>query len=434
MKERLITLLGAVLAFYILFRLLFPSITLQSETLSSPTSDDRGKYGLAGLYQWLEKTKVPTLSLRERYDTLSEHPQLAARDNLLVITLPYQLNPQAHELEKLKTWVARGNHVLLLIAMSDWPKWADRDMESSITELLDSFGLQLAEADNEADMSDTRPDADASRDDTVSADLAQLRHPSSESRKLVPAAHHPLLDEVQQVQATWLSSEGLHWHLQGSQQARSALVLLRDELSQTPALWLGFHAKGNVLITRHSDLFANASLGLADNAKLFRNIAQHFVGAQGKVIFDDMHQGLSTIYDPEAFFRDPRLHHTLWFLLALWILYVLGHSNRFGQLRQDKPSRQIRDHVQAIGDLFARRLHSSAAALRYAQHFFNEVRAIHGLPLNGQPVWEQLGQHPAISPVLLQRARLLHQRALQQKRVNLIRFVNTLITMRKELQ
>ena len=48
MKDRLITLLGAIIAFYILFRLLVPQVNFEQKNISFPTSEDRGKYGLAG--------------------------------------------------------------------------------------------------------------------------------------------------------------------------------------------------------------------------------------------------------------------------------------------------------------------------------------------------------------------------------------------------
>lgn len=427
MKDRLITLLGAVIAFYILFRLLFPQINFEQKNISFPTTADRGKYGLAGLYHWLESQHIPLYSLRERYDTLSHNSNLSAQNNLLIISLPLRLDAQVKELEQLQNWVRQGNNVLLLVAMSDWPDWAERMMQSSVSQVLDNFDLNITE---------TRPNSKSNVADKEDATtrLDAVLHPKPQTRALIPALQHPLTANIHTVQATWLNSEGLHWHLEGDEQTHSSLILLRDKADGNPALWLSFFGKGKLLIVRHSDLFDNVSLGLADNARLFGNIVHQLLGQHGTVIFDDMHQGLSAIYDPEAFFHDSRLHHTLLFMLVFWIVYVIGHSNRFGQVRQKKPMLQLRDHVQAIGNLFARRLHTSAAALRYAEHFFNDVRAAYGLPLNGQPVWEQLHHNTAIAPPVLQRAQALYLQALQHKRINLVSFVNTLKSMRRELQ
>lgn len=433
MKDRLITLLGAVIAFYILLRLFFPQVNIGHKNISFPTSEDRGKYGLAGLYQWLDSQHTPLYSLRERYDTLVKNPNLARQGNLLIISLPLRMDARVKELGQLQTWIKKGNNVLLLISMSDWPQWAERRMSNSVTQLLYNFDLRMSELANDTKPKPDKKDTVAQAEDAASR-LDKLLHPKEQTRELIPALPHPLLTGVQHVQATWLSSEGLRWHLQGDKHAHSSLVLLRDQADQNPAMWLSFYGRGKVLITRHSDLFGNVSLGKADNARLFSNLVQQLRGKHGKLIFDDMHQGLSTIYDPEAFFHDPRLYHTLLFLLALWIIYVLGHSNRFGQVRQQRATLQLRQHVQAIGNLFARRLHPSAVALRYAQHFFNDVRSSYGLPLNGEPVWEHLRHNAAIATPVLQRARFLYQRAQDHKHVNLVTFVNTLKTMRRELQ
>ncbi len=433
MKDRLITLLGAVIAFYILFRLLVPQINFDQKKLSFPTTEDHGKFGLAGLYHWLDTQHVPLYSLRKRYATLSHNPQLSDQGNLLVISLPLRMDAQVKELTQLQSWIKNGNNALLLVSMSDWPEWASRLKGSSVPQLLNNFDLRMTSTTPEK-ISTNKKANTATQIENTADKLDELLHPVSHSRELIPSLPHPITKDVHEVQANWLSTEGIHWHLQGYKQTRSTLILLRDKADGNPALWLSFYGKGKLLITRHSDLFGNVTLGLADNARLFSNIVQQLLGTHGHVIFDDMHQGLSVLYDPEAFFHDPRLHHTLLFLLALWIIYVMGHTNRFGQVRQKKPTLQLRQHVQAIGNLFARRLHSSAAAIRYAQHFFNEIRASYGLPLNGQPVWEQLHHNAAIAPDVLERAQVLYQRALNQKRVNLTTFVNTLKTMRRELQ
>ncbi|MBI1424487.1 MAG: hypothetical protein GC149_13665 [Gammaproteobacteria bacterium] len=433
MKDRLITLLGAVIAFYILLRLLFPQINFAQKDISYPTSEDRGKFGLAGSAHWLSSQHVPIYSLRQRYDTLAKTPELSPRGNLLIISLPLRLDAQHKELQQLQQWIRQGNSALLLIAMSDWPPWADRMMSDSVTRVLNNFDLDMtlaAEPDSE-----TKDKSDKHNPGVTTAkQLDKLTQQKSVARILIPADAHPLTAGVHKIETTWLDSEGLRWHLEGNEQLRSSLVLLRDQADKNPALWLNFYGHGRLLISRHSDMFGNVSLALADNAVLFADMVQQLLGKNGKVIFDDMHQGLSAIYDPDAFFHDPRLHHTLLFLLALWIVYVMGYTNRFGQVRQRKPVLQLRQHVQAVGNLFARRLHPSAVALRHAHHFFNEVRSCYGLPQNGQPVWEQLQRNAAIAPSLLQQAQSLYQRAQQQQRINLITFVNTLKTMRRELQ
>lgn len=430
MKDRLLTLLGAIIAFYLLVQLLFPQVSFEQDKISLPTSEDHGKYGLAGLYRWLDKSGIRTHLLRERYDTLVNDPKLAERGNLLVISLPLRLDAQVNELEQLQHWVSNGNNLLLLTAMSDWPEWAERGMGESLTDVLGRFDLQLQDDTPEVAAED---EEEADTDKSSAQSFEELFSAKEHKRTLAPTLSHPLTRNIHTVAVNWLDSEGINWQLEGTNQQHSTLVLLRDQADQGAALWLGFYGEGRLLVSRHSEIFGNVSLGQADNAVLMENIVTHLVSHGGQVIFDDMHQGLSAIYDPDAFFRDPRLHHTLLFLLALWIVYVMGHTNRFVQVRERLQRLQLRDHVTAVGNLFARRLHSSAVALRYAQHFFNDIRSAYGLPQNGQPVWDLLQDNAAIDPHILQNAEALYQRAAQQKKVNLIKFFTSLKIMRKEL-
>lgn len=430
MKDRIITLLGALVALYILVRLLFPQIGMPVRELSFPTSHNQGEYGLAGLNKWLQGNGVATYSLRRRYDTLHSNPELAKHGNLILISLPLRLDAQASELKDLRAWVENGNNVLFLVAMSDWPEWANRSMSNSVTKELENFGLEMVNDHKNSHQADggKRKDKPVNLFGNLASEKATTR-----PRNLYPGLEHPLTAGVGKVQADWLSSEGIRWHLDSLHGERSSLILLRDKANNEPALWLSFFGKGRILISRHSDLFGNVSLGLADNAVLFSNIVHNLLGKKGKLVFDDMHQGLSVLYDPNAFFHDPRLHHTLLFMLAFWLVYVIGHTNRFGLPREKKPVVQLLEHVKAIGNLFARRLHSSAVAIRYAQHFFNEVRASYGLAQNGQPVWEELSRLSGVDALILAKAQSLYRMALAQHKIDLIVFANTLKTIRRKL-
>ena len=251
MKDRLITLLGAIIAFYILFRLLFPQVDFAHKNISFPTSEDHGEYGLAGLYHWLDTQHIPLYSLRERYDTLQKKSNVAKQGNLLIISLPLRMDARVKELKQLQTWIKNGNSALLLASMSDWPQWASRMMGSSVSQLLHNFDLRMSAAGN---------DNKIETNEAAAERIDKLLHPSKLTRELTPTLAHPLTTGVHQVQATWLSSEGLRWHLEGNRQSHSSLVLLRDQANHNPAMWLSFYGKGNVLITRHSDLFGNVSL------------------------------------------------------------------------------------------------------------------------------------------------------------------------------
>jgi len=432
MKDRLMTLLGACVAFYLLFRLLFPQVNFTEKNISFPTTEDRGKYGLAGLQQWLQRAKVPVYSLRERYQTLISHAGLSDTGNLLIVSLPQRLDARHDELEQLATWVETGNHVLLLVAMSDWPQWADRRNAGSVDRMLSTFNLEMTGQDSEQDddaEEDKKPTAKEKREQ-----LERLLHPKELARHLIPGLTHPLTANIHSLQATWLESEGINWAVSGVSEQRSLLVLFKDREDQQPALWLAAAGAGYAIITRHADLLSNVSLGRADNARLLENMIMQLVAADGHVIFDDMHQGLSAIYEPDAFFHDPRLLHTLFFMLALWIVYIMGHTNRFAPVKEKRQRLNLRDHIMGIGNLFARRLHTSAVAMRHVQHFFNEVRSCYGLPQNSQPVWELLRTNAAIDARDLKAVMRSVARAEQHRHINLVRLTNKLNSLRRKMR
>lgn len=435
MKDRLITLLGAAIAFYILFRLMFPDISFTDEKISLPTSEDRGKFGVAGLKQWLDKSGIATYSLRERYQSLISNPRLPQSGNLLITSLPHRLAARHNESEQLVTWLQDGNHAVFLTAMSDWPQWAVRSKGGTVTDMLSVIGLDMVSA--EAEQEDTEDSENIDSEPETAKEKKQrdiLAKPVEHPRSLTATLPHPLTENINSLQATWLDSEGINWRLEGESDPRSLLVLFRDNEDQQPAVWLGFMGSGSIIITRHADMFGNLSLRNADNARFISNIITQFVAPDGKVIFDDMHQGLSAIYDPDAFFRDPRLHHTVFFLLALWIIYVMGHTNRFAPVRKHLKSLNLRDHIRGIGNLFARRLHTSAVAQRQCQHFFNEVRSCYGLPQNSEPVWELLETNATISSQELNAVIKTFNRAQQHKYINLVKFINKLNAIRRKLR
>ena len=71
MKDRLITLslaMGALAAFYVLFA---PQPQLPQERVTRPLSTEAGPNGYLGLQRWLAGAKIPVISLRDRYSSLS---------------------------------------------------------------------------------------------------------------------------------------------------------------------------------------------------------------------------------------------------------------------------------------------------------------------------------------------------------------------------
>src|SRR5262249_38582409 len=151
-----------------------------------------------------------------------------------------------------------------------------------------------------------------------------------------------------------------------------SLAHLRD--GQLGVLWIRPLGSGTLVLSGAASLFSNRALALGDNAQLLANIVSATVAPGGAVLFDDEHQGLSTAYDPDKFYADPRLYRPIGGLAAVWLAWVLGGT----QLRL--PGRRIAaprgaELVRATGLFLARALRPAAAARRLFEHFFRRLAA-----------------------------------------------------------
>ncbi len=428
MKDRLVTLSGALMALLAVGVLLFPSRNGQDAELSSPTTTDRGQYGLAGLHRWLSEESIPTLSWRRRYDSLITDPELSDSGNLLVLSLPQKLPAREQELDELHDWLAAGNSVLILTAMSDDPPWSqERDWHSS-NSLVSQLGFHFDTPDREDGSAQAR--GDAVNAESVSDMIHSL---SRQTVVLTPSCRHPLLAEVASIETRHFPALAKIWRLESGSGSRLSLPLLWTMPDREPTFWETRVGEGRAWISSYPDLFGNVTLGLADNARLITNLVRAALGSQGTVIFDDMHQGLSTLYDPEAFFSDPRLHHTLWFVLGFWLLYVTGRSNRLAPLRARPLPRRAVELVQAMGGLFARRLSDNTVQLQLFSHFFNHVRALRGLPTNGKPEWEVLERSPRLDAETVSRLKGAYEAAASRRKLDPVELTNLLNRTREEL-
>ena len=149
------------------------------------------------------------------------------------------------------------------------------------------------------------------------------------------------------------------------------------------------------------------------------------------MIVDDAHQGLVAFYDPAAFFGDKRLHTSLWCLLALWFVFVLG-----SQRLRPAPGRwqpvDVTSFVRASGGFMARVIKPATAAQELFALFFNDLRRQSGLPADGQPVWDLMDSR-SVSPRNLEQLRELYARATQGRRVDLVKLQNLLVQVRHAL-
>jgi hypothetical protein len=415
-KERLITLAGGFAALAIVIMLVWSPTPSEDEKISHPTTQDRGNEGLAVAKRWLEAGKVPTLSLRDRYDTLAGDPSLPDRGNLLVTVLPHTSFTRQQEDNELLAWISRGNTILVLAAYSDSPRWSTHAEGNSVDGFLQMLGFDL----------DVNYDDE---DEESSLPSLQKNQPRNFS-----GAAHPLTQDLKRVVVRPRDERELTWELTGSYASRRPLALLFYEPAHLPVFWQTRVGEGTVWISSYSNLFGNAALGEGDNARLLERMVNHSVAPGGRVIFDDMHQGLSDLYDAKAFFADERLLHTVFFILALWVVYLLGYTNRFIPVRTKKVVGDLAAETRIAGGVFARHVADHAVARRLLNHFHHEIRAMHHMPADGEPAWDLLARNARINPQMLATLQREQQRAEAHKSVDLLRLTQLMTDVRKALQ
>lgn len=440
MNERLVSLSGACAALVIVFIVLMPHDSPDTTRLSLPTTEDRGPYGLRGLKRWLDGAGVPTHPLRRRYNTLAAGTSMPQTGNLLITSLPHHRAAQEWERQHLVEWVRKGNSLLILAAVRDSPPWSflhagpgarigEVGRTSRFTDVMKDLGFTFTAEKPPASKATNRGRPASDQEASTRGEA-----PSGKRtwRQLRPQGPHPVLRHVDAVGVSG-SPHRVTWRLEPSQRYRATFVLLRHDDDGAPGLWQARIGQGMAWISAYADLFGNVSLGQSDNARLLGNLVQASLEPNGVVLFDDIHQGLSDLYDPEAFYKDSRVHHTLWFIIALWVIYIVGRSNRLAPLRPRQERPQAVDFTRAVGGLFARRVSPAGVADGLVTSFFNEVRASHGLPTNGEPVWDILARSSASNSRALAALQTAHARLPETRRADLVRLTNLIRQIRMEL-
>jgi hypothetical protein len=421
MKDRLLTIAGGLLAFVLVVILLVPVERDDSGQISRPLSTDRGRAGLQGLKRWIEQGGVVTDVLTRRYTTLTSSFELSLKGNLLVVSLPQRTPSRRDERQALRTWIAQGNSALLLVAAGDVPRWTMRSDGSSTGDFLKSFGFKLAmQRDNEDEESIRQPQTD------LKSWLA------GEPVELLPRFRHPLTRDVVTVSARSLRALDRGWNLTGTTRGRVVLPLL-GEAENGAAFWQARVGTGRVWVSRYSDLFANAGLGEADNARFMANLLASALGRNGRVIFDDMHLGATDLYDAKAFFSDPRFVNTMIFMAGFWLLYLGGRSRRLAPAREAVSRYYAADLARAMAGFFVRRLSAVTVAQQLFAFFFNDIRSRYGLPTNGQPVWSMLSGMSRVSTADINGLRTHYERTAAGRKPNLTALARLMQRTRESL-
>ena len=439
--------LGALALFYTLF---FPKMRTQGDA-AAPLSTERGPDGLAASAQWLRQAGVAVVSLRDRYAAL-ERVASPAQRNLLIMSLPQRIPMHRDEQQQLLHWVAAGNTLLILAAIDDTPTWAGgSDPTATAAELTHIHFTP------ESQPSGSEPSHGAG--DSASEHARDTSGNARGHAPLSAAGHAPAANAVQVIDALlapgemWLQPRGrqalMHdvhrlrvssdlptgiWH--GTAATTVGALAIGERVAPLPrgaALWVEPYEDGQIILSAFASPFSNGEIGAADNARLLANIVAWSRSAQGRVIFDDAHQGAVDFYDPQAFFADPRLHHTLEWILLVWLVWALGSQTlRSGQpLWQPTAATTL---MQASARFFSARVPPAAAARQLLANFYDEIHRRRGEREDGSAPWQWLAAQPALAPETLGQLRELHQRAQARAALDLTRLQNLLSQIRGSMQ
>jgi Domain of unknown function (DUF4350) len=414
-KQRAATLLlviGALVVFYALF---FPKPGGLDNSAPLPLSTENGPDGLAGLRQWLLLAHVPVASLRERYDRLDRLTP-AGTGNVLITSLPQRLPMNTPETAALGRWVERGNTLLVLAALDDTPRWAAGAGAELLAELARMTRFDFFQ-----------------RDASRSASLRSLL--GSSTLVAQPRGQHPLLMGVHEVQdvsalpaARWIGSPAAGAAALAIAERRAARADQRDAL-----VWVAPRLAGQEIVCAFAAAFSNAQIAQADNARLLANIIAWSRAPAGRVIFDDAHQGLVDFYDPQAFFSDPRLHDTLWWILLLWLVWVLGSQTLRSQEGVLRPVDETA-LIEASGRFYGAQVSAHEAATRLLANFFDEIHRRLRQAQDGSPPWQWLAEQSAVAPATLAALRDCHARLQAGGRVNPGYVQNLLAQIRRSIE
>jgi uncharacterized protein DUF4350 len=414
-KERLVTLGLAVAALFLCYALFLPKPPPENLAPTRPLSTDLGAAGYQAAWRWLKTVHIPAISLRDTFGHLSTDKAQRRTGNVLITTLPYKLPVRSEEASRLDEWIERGNSVVIAAALDDTPAWALEGAERLVRDVGRLSRLKFETIETE----------EAANKDSTAEKLKSALKTLSESRDVAiePRGAHPLMKGVHSLK---LSSDlpASRW-LATPMDSSGVLQVAQVADGGNPVIWIRRQGGGQVIVLGVAGLFSNRDLGSADNAKLLANVIGRSLEPGGAVIFDDAHQGAVDYYDAKAFYKDPRLHRTLWWLVLLWFVFVLGIQRFRGNL----PGRQSADvtaFVGSTGDFFASALTPPTAGARLLANFFNSIHRRLGTREDGSPAWDWLSSQAAVSRDAVRELQELQTRIQSGRRFDLPRLQNLL--------
>ena len=425
MKERLVTALcalGALALFLMMF--VHRESGDSARDISRPNSREAGRNGYRAAAEWLTEQHIVTRSVRERFATLAQQPDLPATGNVLLVTVPATTSFKTEEFRALNRWVRAGNTLVVLAALSDNPDWAAAagSLAASDLDLLTGLDFETQRARDARtgrmkEVAQVRPQPGAPSD---------VASPAATSHRLVPNRKHAYFAGVRDCVA--LSDTAARpWAVKVPYDG-FVFTLAHDAMTGNGVMWTRPLGEGRVVISGFGSLFTNRALGMADNARLLANIIGVNRSAAGAVLFDDIHQGLAVSYDPDKFWRDSRLHVTIVILCALWLSWVLGATRLRVPATQEVAPREA-ELVQSMGGFLARVVSPVSAARRMVDLFARKLPRHSSSQGSESSVssLQGLAGHTRLEPADVRQMQAWVQRLEQFKPVPLVPLHNLIV-------
>ncbi|MFK7977278.1 MAG: DUF4350 domain-containing protein, partial [Halioglobus sp.] len=368
-------------------------------------------------------------SIRRRLEDYLPAAQIERSGNVMIATMPFR-KPQRHpDHRALRSWVRQGNTLVILAAINETPEWSRMTFADPIEDIFHLFNVDFDVVETEAEAEEEEQYKEQDKGEAQASDVRSWWEPFP--LLMQPYAEHPLMHGVSELQGFSELYSNV-WRPDFYFSDEFTLRLARLPEHSVDALWQLSYGDGRVILSSSASLLSNRMLGEADNARFFSNILTHYLASGGTVLFDDFHQGVSELYDPEAFFSDRRVHSSILFLVALWLFYLVGNSARLGPLREPRTRSHQAAFVTATGGLMARKLEPSEAGKAMIDHWMAEMHQSGRLAgrLGASPPWRALEEMPMIDAELLSSVRSSYTRLGRGEKVDLKKMHNDIQTLK----
>lgn len=377
MSERLQNIAGLLAAAYITWLLLFQQAAPPPP--SRPTTLDLKAFGVAGLHRWLDAGQVPVQSWQQPWFDLADST-LPPEGNLLLTTLPHDVHAADGEVDALLEWVRQGNTLIISAALNDTPAWIMTYGNEMLDEIETLTGIPVTEVEQEAHAGNTA--------------AVQL---SGATLYLDPVAGHPLMTGVNEL-VFFTDTRTEFWLPTLSEETPLLMQAATERSTRAPGIWEITKGKGHIIVLASSSLLSNKALQTEGNAQLIRNLVGLRLQEKGVWLFDDYRLGIGAFDDPSRFYRDERLWHSIGFLVAGWLIYLLTTGGRLTPPRPTDPRPRLGDHIRAMGGLLARKLDKVAAGRQMLATWTMEQRTADH---DTTDPWSRLDAQPSFDKDLL---------------------------------